>query len=89
MPALSPWFRAGKQTKQTAYELGISANCLHQWFKQDRIDRGEIPDTTTSESAELRAARKRIPELQTEVAIIGQASTFLGQDKPHPQGSTR
>ncbi len=38
--------RSGKQVKQTAYELGISAGCLHKWLKQDRIDRGEIPGTT-------------------------------------------
>nr|WP_148302191.1 transposase [Tomitella biformata] len=34
---------SGKQVKQTAYELGISAGCLHTWRGHDRIDRGEIP----------------------------------------------
>jgi AcrR family transcriptional regulator len=34
--------RAGKQIKQVAYELGISAGCLHTWVRQDRIDRGEL-----------------------------------------------
>ncbi len=81
--------RSGKQVKQTAYELGISAGCLHDWIKQDRIDRGEIPGTTTSESVELRAARKRIRELETELAIVKQAGNFLGPDRPHPKGSTR
>lgn len=81
--------RSGKQVKQTAYELGISAGCLHAWLKQDRIDRGEIPGNTTAESADLRAARKRIRELETELAIIRQAAKFLGEDKPHPKGSTR
>lgn len=81
--------RSGKQVKQTAYELGISAGCLHTWLKQDRIDRGKIPGTTTAESAELRAARKRIRELEMELSIVRQASKFLGEDKPHPQGSTR
>lgn len=81
--------RSGKQVKQTAYELGISAGCLHEWLRQDRIDRGEIAGKTTSESAELRAARKRIRELETELAIVRQAAKFLDQDKPHPKGSTR
>ncbi len=81
--------RSGKQVKQTAYELGISAGCLHEWLKQDRIDRGEILGKTTTESAELRAARKRIRELETELAIIRQAAKFLDQDKPHPKGFTR
>lgn len=81
--------RSGKQVKQTAYELGISAGCLHGWLKQDRIDRGEIAGNSTSDSAELRAARKRIRELESELAIIRQAAKFLEADKPHPKGSTR
>ena len=81
--------RSGKQVKQTAYELGISAGCLHDWLKQDRIDRGEIPGKTTIESVELRAARKRIRELEIELAIVRQAGKFLGPDGPHPKGSTR
>lgn len=81
--------RSGKKVKQTAYELGISAGCLHGWIKQDQIDRGEIRGTTTVESVELRAARKRIRELETELAIVRQAGKFLGQDRPHPKGSTR
>ena len=81
--------RAGKQVWQTAYELGISAGCLHGWLKQDRIDRGEIVGTTTAEAPDLRAARKRIRELETELAIIRQASKFLAEDEPHPKGFTR
>jgi transposase-like protein len=81
--------RSGKEVKQTAYDLGISAGCLHGWLKQDRIDRGEIPGKTTAESAELRAARRRIRELETELAIVRQAGKFLGEGRPHPKGSTR
>ncbi len=81
--------RSGKQVKQTAYELGISAGCLHNWVRQDQIDRGERPGISTSESAELRAARRRIRELETELAIVRQAAKFLDQDKPHPKGFTR
>jgi len=81
--------RSGKQVKQTAYDLGISAGCLHNWIKQDRIDRGERPGKTTVESVELRSAHKRIRELETELAILRQAGKFLGPDQPHPKGSTR
>ena len=62
---------------------------MHGWLKQDRIDRGELAGTTTAESADLRAARKRIRELETELAIIRAASKFLAEDKPHPKGFTR
>ena len=81
--------RAGKPQKQTAHELEIHPVTLSKWVKQDRIDRGEIPGVSTTESAELRAARRRIRELETELVIVRQAAKFLGEDKPRPKGSTR
>ncbi|BDE17207.1 hypothetical protein Mkiyose1665_59110 [Mycobacterium kiyosense] len=80
---------AGKPQKQTADDLGIHPVTLSTWIKQDDIDRGVRPGVSTSESAELRAARRRINELETELAIVRQAATFLGEDKPRPKGSTR
>ena len=59
------------------------------WLKQDRIERDEISGNTSAESADLQAARKRIRELETELAIIRQAAKFLGQDRSHPKGFTR
>jgi transposase-like protein len=81
--------RAGKQQKQTATELGIHPVTLSKWIKQDRIDRGEIAGVSSAESAELRAARRRIRELETELLIVRQAATFLGEDRPRPKGSSR
>ena len=81
--------RAGKEQRQTAADLGIHPVTLAKWVRQDRIDRGEIPGTSTSESAELRAARRRIRELETELVIVRQAAKFLGEDRPRPKGSTR
>lgn len=52
--------RAGKPQKQTAEDLGIHPVTLSKWIKQDDIDRGERPGVPTGESAELRAARRRI-----------------------------
>ena len=63
--------RSGKPVTQTAYELGISTGCLHNWVRQDKIDRGELRGVATTESAELRAARKKIRELETEVGERG------------------
>jgi transposase len=81
--------RAGKPQTQVAYELGLSTTCVYNWVRQDSIDRGERPGVTTSESAELKTAHKRIRELEQEVAILCQASKLLGQDRPHPKGFTR
>lgn len=81
--------RAGKQQKQTAQELDIHPVTLSKWVKQDRIDRGEIQGTSTTESAELAAARRRIRELETELVIVQQAANFLGEDRPRPKGYSR
>lgn len=80
---------AGKQQKQTAEGLGIHPVTLANWVRQDRIDRGEIDGVPTGESAELRAARRRIRELETDLLIVRQAAKFLGEDRPRPKGSTR
>ena len=41
--------RAGKSVRGTAHELDISESCLHNWLKQDRIDRGESPGLSSRE----------------------------------------
>jgi hypothetical protein len=39
-----------RQALRGAYELGVSAAALHNWVRQDRIDRGEISGLTSLES---------------------------------------
>ena len=49
-----------RQLLKGAYELGVSAAALHNWVRQDRIDRGEISGLTSRESVELARAKRRI-----------------------------
>lgn len=82
--------RVGKEQKQTATELGIHPVTLSNWLKQDDIDHGRPPGKTTAESAQLRAANRRIRELETELFVVRQAAKFLdGDDKPSAKGFTR
>lgn len=81
--------RAGQSVTSTAADLGITDTCLYNWVKQDRIDRGELPGVTTSESRELRKARRRIRELEAEVEILRRANSMLGSETRRPKGSTR
>lgn len=80
-----PASRSSTLQKTSASALGG----LHRWVRQDRIDRGEIPGISTSESVELTRARKRIHELEQELEIVKRAARLLGEDAPHPKGSTR
>ncbi|MFC7660288.1 transposase [Pseudonocardia benzenivorans] len=60
---------AGRRIAQVANDLDISEQTIFVWRRQELIDTGRIPGTTTSENAELMAARRRIAELEAEVAI--------------------
>ena len=81
--------RAKASVPKTADDLGITSACLYNWLKQDRVDRGEIPGTTTAESRELRRVRRRIRELEDEVAILRRANAMLGSESRRRKGSTR
>jgi len=81
--------RARKPVTAVAPSLGVSEGCLHNWVRQDRVDHGKISGITTRENAELKAARKRIRELEREVEILQVAASLLGEDKPRPKGFRR
>lgn len=65
---------AGRPVAQVAYDLQISAQVIYTWRRQQLIDSGQVPGMTSADQAELVAARKRIAELENELAIQPQAS---------------
>jgi transposase-like protein len=69
---------AGRPVAQLAHDLGISAQVIYTWRRQQQIDNGQIPDMTSTDHAELVAARKRIAELENELAIDRRAAELLG-----------
>jgi transposase len=61
-------------------QLGVSDQTMAaicNWRNQDRVDRGLRAGVSTTESAELAAARKRIRELETELAVTKRANELL------------
>jgi hypothetical protein len=42
--------------------LGISAQSIYAWRRQDRIDKGLLPGLSSHEHDELVAARRRIAQ---------------------------
>ncbi len=73
---------------EIAAQLGITAQTVYNWRNQDQIDRGVREGVSTSESAELSAARKRIRELETEVEITRRANDLL-KAQTDPRGGAR
>lgn len=72
--------RDGRQVKQTAQDLGIHEVTLHTWLRQDDIDHGRRSGLSSRESAELRAARGRVRQLEQEIAILRRAATWLDEE---------
>ncbi|WP_256104046.1 IS3 family transposase [Streptomyces sp. ODS05-4] len=70
--------------KAVAQKLGIgSAETLRNWVKQDEVDSGRLPGTTTEESAQLKALRKENAELKRANDILKAAAFFLrGRARP-------
>ena len=79
---------AGQPVAEIAAQLGITAQTVYNWGNQDQIDRGLRVGVSTSESSELAAARKRIGELETELAVIRRANELL-KAQSDPKGAGR
>lgn len=79
---------AGRKIADVARDLGISNQTIYTWRRQDRIDRGLEPGLSSAEKAELVAARKRIRELETELAVHRRATELL-KEQADPKGGSR
>ena len=80
---------AGRRVAELAQELGISEQSIYTWRRQARIDAGLEAGITSTEKAELAAAKKRIRELETELAIHRRATELLKEDSLDPKEPTR
>jgi len=78
----------GRSVASVAHDLDVSDQTIYNWRRQDRIDRGIQPGLTTAENAELAKAKKRIAELETELAIAQKAVDLL-KEETSPKADTR
>ena len=78
----------GHKVADVAVELEVSEQTIYTWRRQARIDAGLEAGVTTVELAELTAAKRRIRELETELAIRRRATSLL-EEKTGPEGRTR
>jgi transposase-like protein len=80
--------KAGRTVQQVAADLQISDQTIYSWRRQDRIDTGLEPGVSSADQAELVAARRRIAELETELAVTRRASELL-REVVSPKGGSR
>ena len=67
---------------------GVSSE-IYNWRQQDEIDRGEAPGLSSTEQVELKAARRRIVELETELAVTRRANELLKAQVVSPKDVSR
>jgi len=79
----------GVTLEQIAADFGIHPMTLSKWLRQAAIDDGDRPGVTSSESAELRDARRRIKLLEQENEVLRRAAAYLSQANLPGKGSTR
>jgi transposase InsO family protein len=71
--------RNGRRVADVAASVEVPEATVFRWVRQDKIDRGEIPGTSSQESTELRAAKRRIAELEAELATVKRASELFAE----------
>ena len=79
----------GVTIEQIARDFGVHPMTLSKWIRQADIDDGVRPGRSTSESAELRAANRRIRLLEQENEVLRRAAAYLSQANLPGKGSTR
>jgi len=78
---------AGRKVGDVARDLGISEQIIYVWRRQDEIDRGLAPGLSSPEREELAAAKRRIRELEAELAIHRRAAELL-KEQADPKGGS-
>ena len=78
----------GRRVEDVARDLGISDQTVYNWRRQDRIDRGLDAGLSSVERAELLQARRRIRELEAELAVHRKAAELL-KATTSPKGGSR
>ncbi|GGM05650.1 hypothetical protein GCM10010129_56570 [Streptomyces fumigatiscleroticus] len=79
---------SGRKVAEVAQLLGISEQTVYVWRRQHLIDTGQMPGVPTHEQAELVTARKRIAELEAELAIHRRAAELL-EETTSPKGGSK
>ena len=79
---------AGARVADVAADLDVSANTIYNWRKQHLIDAGQRPERSSTELAELKAARREIEQLRAENEILRRANDLMKESTP-PKGGSR
>jgi transposase-like protein len=80
---------SGQSVAEVAAGLEVTAQTIYNWWNQHLVDTGRKPGVTSTDNAELIAARKRIAALETDLAASRRANELLKEVVPPKGGSRR
>ena len=81
------WSRPDGRSPRSPRRWGTGAQSIYTWRRQDRIDKGLLPGLSSHEHEELVAARRRITQLETELAVTRRAAELLKEQASPFDGS--
>jgi transposase len=70
---------------EIAGQLGVHPESLRNWFKQWRIDSGQVPGSTTAEQRRIAELEAKVRELERSNAILRSASAFFAAELDRPR----
>ena len=79
----------GVTLEQIAADFGVHPMTLSKWLRQADVDDGTRPGRSSTESADLRAANRRIRLLEQENEVLRRAAAYLSQANLPGKGSAR
>lgn len=75
--------------RSVAQKLGIgSTETVRKWVRQDQVNGGTRPGTTTEDSAELKRLKRENAELRRANEILKAASAFFAAELDRPSRSS-
>lgn len=73
--------RSGRSIKDVSESLGMTAQSLRNWVRQEQLDLHERDDgLTTSEREELRELRRKVRRLEQERDLLKRAAAFFARE---------
>ena len=70
---------------RVADQLGCGVESLRAWVRQDEVDYGEHPGTSTDDHQRIKALEQENKELRRANAILKSASAFFAAELDRPQ----
>ena len=80
---------SGRSVASVSGDLGVSDQTIYMWRRQELVDTGVEAGLTTIEASELRTAKRKIKDLETELAVTRRANELLKEQVVSPKGGLR